>query len=128
MMNTAVQKALDKLEAGKWDTAKALAAIEKGAKKAALKRAKWLKVRIIEEGKKKISFTLPLGAVSLVLAAAQPVIKWGLRHAAKKDKKGRIPDLRNLNLRELLKVLKNYGPMKVVEVYEEDTEILIVTT
>jgi hypothetical protein len=127
-MDKAIQTALDKLEAGKWGAAKALAAIEKGAKKAAAKRASWLSVRIVEEGKKKMSFTLPLGAVSLVLAAAQPLVKWGLRHAAKKDKKGRIPDLRNLNLRELLKVLKNYGPMKVVEVYDGDTEILIVTT
>jgi len=127
-MNTAVLKALDRLEAGRWDAAKALAAIEKGAKKATVKRARWLSVRVVEEGSKKFSFKLPLGAISLVLAAAQPLVKWGLRYAAKKDKKGRIPDLRNLNLRELLKVLKNYGPMNVVEVYEGDTEILIVTT
>ena len=69
-MNEAVAKALDKLEAGKWDAQKAVSAIEAGWIKAAGKRASWLKVKVIEDGKKRFSFRLPLGAVS-----AEPLIK-----------------------------------------------------
>jgi hypothetical protein len=126
-MNEAIDKALDKLEKGKWDAQKALSAIEAGWKKAAKKRASWLKVKVIEEGKKRFSFRLPLGAMSLVLAAANPLVKWGLSYVAKKHGELHLP-VDKLNLRQIVTVLRSYGPMTVADVKDGDTEILIVLT
>ena len=126
-MNKAVGKALDKLEAGKWGAQKALSAIEAGWTKAANKRASWLKVKIIEDGKKKFSFRLPLGAVSLLLAAANPLAKWALSYAAKKHGEIHLP-VDRLNLRQMFTVLRSCGPMTIADIKDGDTEILIVLT
>ncbi len=126
-MKEAVGKALDKLEAGKWSARKALSAIETGWQKPAGKRASWLKVKIIEDGKKKFSFRLPLGAVSLVLAAANPLAKWALRYVARKHGDLHLP-VERLNLRQMLTVLRSCGPMTIADIKEGDTEILIVLT
>lgn len=127
MMNEAVGKALDKLEAGKWNSQKALSAIEAGWTKAANKRASWLKVKVVEDGKKKFSFRLPLGAVSLVLAAANPLAKWALGYFAKKHGDFHLP-VERLNLRQMLTVLRSCGPMTIADIKEGDTEILVVLT
>jgi hypothetical protein len=126
-MNEAVGKALDKLESGKWSAKKALSAIEVGWKKPVGKRASWLKVKVIEDGKKRFSFRLPLGAVSLVLAAANPLAKWALSYFAKKHGDLHLP-VDKLNLRQMVKALRSYGPMTIVDIKDGDTEILIVLT
>ena len=126
-MNEAVGKALDRLEAGKWNAQKAVSAIETGWKKAAGKRASWIKVKVIEDGKKRFSFRLPLGAVSLFLAAANPLAKWALSYVAKKHGDLHLP-VDRLNLRQMFTVLRNYGPMTIADINEGDTEILIVLT
>ena len=127
-MNQAVAEALEKLESGRWNAAKALRAIEKGREGRRRKGASWLRVKIVENGKKKFSFRLPLGAVSLLLGALGPIVKRGIRHAAKKGGSASLLDIEKLDLRKMLKILKSYSPMTVVEVHDGDTEVLIVTT
>jgi hypothetical protein len=126
-MNEAVGRALDKLEAGRWDARKAVLAIEAGWQKVEGKRASWLKVKVIEDGKKKFSFRLPLGAVSLVMAAANPLAKWALGYFAKKHGDFHLP-VERLNLRQMLTVLRSCGPMTIADVKDGDTEILVVLT
>lgn len=125
-MNKVVRKALDKLEAGKWNAGKALAAIEAGSARPG-KSAKWLKVRVVEDGKKKFNLRLPLGAMSLLLVALNPLLKWALRHAAEKHSWAKLP-IDKLDIRRMLKILASYGPMTVVEIKDSKTEVLVQTT
>ncbi len=127
-MSDAVARALGMLEAGRWDVAKALDAIKTPPKKIKVKSAGWLRVKVVEDGQKKVSLRLPLGVVSVLSAALNPLVKWGARYAAKKHAGDKMPDLSRLNLRLLLKTLKKYGPMTVVDIRDGETEILIQTT
>ena len=126
-MNEAVAKALDKLESGKWDAAKALASIETGSKPRKKKGSSWLRVRIVEDGKKKFAFRLPFGAISLLVTALNPIVKWGLRHAAKKHGADKLPDISKLDLRRILETLRSCGPLLVVDLKDDKTEVLIQT-
>jgi hypothetical protein len=120
------EKALDNVEAGKWNADKAIKAVEAGQAGRSRRKASWLKVRVVEDGEKKASFRLPLGLISLIGAAVNPLLKIALRYAVKK-KDMKLP-IEKLNLRQLLKTLREYGPMTVVDVKDGDTEVLIETS
>ncbi len=127
-MNSAVSKALDRLESGRWNAAKALASIEAGQGRSVRKRATWLRIRVVENGEKKFSVRLPFGLMSVMSAALTPFVSWGIRHAKKKYPGVGQLNLEKLDLKRILKILRDCGPLTVVEVSEGKTEVLVETS
>lgn len=93
----------------------------------AAKSASWLRVKVVENGKKKFSLRLPLGILSVAAAGLNPFVKWAMRHAAAKNEKMKGLQIDKLDIRQALKILKDYGPMTVIEVEDKKTYVLIRT-
>jgi hypothetical protein len=101
--------------------------VEAGREKQSRRKASWLKVKVIENGEKKASFRLPLGLISLIGMAVNPLLKMALRYAVKNRTDGKL-SIENIDLRQILRTLRDYGPMTIVDVKDGDTEVLVKTS
>jgi len=124
-MSEFISEMIGRLERGEWTAAQAADAIEKGPPERKARQARWLKVRVVEDGKKKFSLKLPYGIASIMTFALGPVLKWGMEYAAKKHPEAAKIPIQKLDLKKILKTLRGYGPLVVIEAYDKDNEILI---
>lgn len=94
-------------------------------------KARYLRIRIIEKGKRVV--WLPKIPLSFLSVLARVGLKLGLKIAAmdqeNKDLKQVVPMLEEFNAKEVFDALMNLEPFVLVEVYskEDQTEVLICT-
>lgn len=117
---------LDKVEEGRLTVKQAIKEIEKESKHQQKQRAKKIKLCIVDNGKKIFIPGVSFGFIKVFLKLCAPFIKFDQEDIDGKFDKGEIENIL-VNLEEVLKMMKEYPPLELINVRSKDVVVKIIT-
>lgn len=117
---------LERIEDGRLTVEKAIKEIEKESRKRQKQRAKKIKLIIIDEGKRLYLPGISLGFIKVFFKLCAPFIKIDQDEVREKFSKEDL-DVVLTHLEDILKLMKDYPPLDLINVQSKDTTVKIMT-
>ncbi len=117
---------LERIEEGRLTVEQAIKEIEKESRKRQKQRAKKIKLIIIDEGKRIYLPSISLGLIKVFLKLCAPFIKVNQDEMKQKFSKEDM-EVVLTHLEDVLKLMKDYPPLDLINVQSKDTTIKIMT-